>query len=81
MAMLRPLEKKKKVLPPHLATGGATQLAAMKDECGGQSSPFGSTHRSGQPCDFASGRALTYVVTAISPRRHPGSRKTRGGET
>jgi hypothetical protein len=44
---------------PALATGGATQPVAIKDECNGQSSPFGSRAQAIPACGFASGGALT----------------------
>ena len=40
--------KKSAVAPPE-QPAAATQLAAMKDECSGQSSPFGSVHRQPRP--------------------------------
>jgi hypothetical protein len=42
-----------------LATGSATQPAAIKDECNGQSSLFGSRAWATLACGFAFGVALT----------------------
>jgi hypothetical protein len=50
---------------PHPCNGGATQLAAIKDEWNGQSSPFGSRAPATLACGFASGGTLTYVVAAF----------------